>query len=123
MLQSCKDSAIGLLRQFQVAVLCLASMWASDSVSFGEWKLLRTVDLKGSTNHVQGIDFDANVLWVTSVDSTNRKGYLREFSFVSGEMIRAVEVQQGERFHLAGSRRMRNPFGFLLQSIARTALA
>jgi hypothetical protein len=55
-------------------------MWASDSVSFGEWKLLRTVDLKGSTNHVQGIDFDANVLWVTSVDSTNRKGYLREFS-------------------------------------------
>jgi hypothetical protein len=102
MLQSRKGSATRLLRQFQVAVLCLASMWASDSVSFGEWKLLRTMDLKGSTNHVQGIDFDANVLWVTSVDSTNRKGYLREFSFVSGGMIRAVEVQQGERFHPGG---------------------
>jgi hypothetical protein len=56
MLQSCKGSATRLLRQFQVAVLCLASMWASDSVSFGNWKLVRTVAREGSTNHVQGID-------------------------------------------------------------------
>ena len=66
--------------------------------SFGKWKLVRSCGTEGSTSHVQGIDFDSNVLWVTSVNSTNRKGYLREFSFVSGEMIRAVEVQQDEGF-------------------------
>jgi hypothetical protein len=101
-LQSLKGSATAWLQIFQAALFCLTALCASNSVFFGEWKLARTMALKGSTNHVQGIDFDANVLWVTSVDSTNRKGYLRGFSFVSGEMIRAVEVQQGERFHPGG---------------------
>ena len=72
------------------------------SVSFGEWKLVRTLPLKGPTNHVQGIDFDAGILWVTSVESANRKGYLREFSLLSGKVIRGVELQQGDRFHPGG---------------------
>jgi hypothetical protein len=88
------------------ATLCILSIFVagalSQSVSFGEWKLIRTLPLKGPTNHVRGIDFDADILWVTSVDSANHKGYLREFSLKSGEMIRGVEVQEGDRFHPGG---------------------
>jgi Family of unknown function (DUF6454) len=34
--------------------------------------------------------------------STNRKGYLREFSLTSGNLTKGIEVQQGERFHPGG---------------------
>src|SRR3954449_7524202 len=94
-----------VLRGFILCALCLMSMSVNalaQSVSIGEWKLARTLPLKSPTNHVQGIDFDAHVLWVTSVDSTNRKGYIREFSLMSGDVIRGVEVQEGERFHPGG---------------------
>jgi hypothetical protein len=88
------------------SALCILSVFLVDalwqSVSLGEWRLVRTLPLKGSTNHVQGIDFDAKMLWVTSVDLANHKGYLREFSLISGEIIRGVEVQEGDRFHPGG---------------------
>ena len=71
-------------------------------VSFGEWNLVRTMVLNGPTNHVQGIDFDPESLWVTSVDSTSRKGYLRDFSLKSGNLRKGIEVQEGERFHPGG---------------------
>jgi hypothetical protein len=58
--------------------------------------------LKGTTYHVQGIEIDANRLWVTSVDTPTRKGYLHEFSLTTGESVRAVEIQDGERFHPGG---------------------
>jgi hypothetical protein len=86
--------------------LCVLNIFAvgalAQSVSFGEWRLARMLPLKGPTNHVQGIDFDAHILWVTSVDSANRKGYLREFSLTSGEVIRSVEVQEGDCIHPGG---------------------
>jgi WD40 repeat protein len=89
-----------------LSVLGLSSIFVVDalpqSVSFGEWKLVRTMTLNGPTNHIQGIEFDADSLWVTSVDSTNRKGYLREFSLTSGNLTKGIEVQQGERFHPGG---------------------
>jgi hypothetical protein len=72
------------------------------SVSFGEWKLARILKLEGPTNHVQGIDFDSRVLWATSVDTVNRKGYLREFSLASGNLLREVEIQDQKRFHPGG---------------------
>jgi hypothetical protein len=91
---------------YSCAALCVLSTFAvcalSQAVSLGEWKLARTVRLKGPSNHVQGIDFDAHILWVTSVDPANHKGYLREFSLSSGEVIRGVEVQDGDRFHPGG---------------------
>jgi len=62
----------------------------------------RILNLNGSTYHVQGIDFDAQVLWVTSVDSSRRKGYLHEFALDRGSLLRSVEVQDGERFHPGG---------------------
>jgi hypothetical protein len=62
----------------------------------------RVVELKGTTYHVQGIDLDERRVWVTSVDSAARKGYLHEFSLEDGKMLRSVEVQDGARFHPGG---------------------
>ena len=60
------------------------------------------LNLKGTVYHVQGIDLDDTRLWVTSVDSKTRKGYLHEFALPAGVLSRSVEVQDGERFHPGG---------------------
>jgi len=71
--------------------------------SLDRLKLARVLALKGTTYHVQGIDADAKKrLWVTSVDTSSRKGYLHEFSLKTGELLRAIEIQDGERFHPGG---------------------
>jgi Family of unknown function (DUF6454) len=62
----------------------------------------RILNLKGVTYHVQGIDLDDQTLWVTSVDTNRRKGYLHEFALDRGDLLRSVEVQDGERFHPGG---------------------
>ena len=62
----------------------------------------QVLELKGETHHVQGVEVDARTLWVTSVDRANRKGYLFEFSLATGEMLRQIEVQDGDRFHPGG---------------------
>jgi hypothetical protein len=67
-----------------------------------EFTLVRTIDLRGDTHHVQGIDFDERHVWVTSVDKDQRKGYLQEFSIAAGELLRTVEVTTGDRFHPGG---------------------
>ncbi len=67
-----------------------------------ELDLARVVALQGTTYHVQGIDFDAQRLWVTSVDTAARKGYLHQFTFANGKLERTIEIQQGDRFHPGG---------------------
>jgi hypothetical protein len=66
------------------------------------WNLTHILNLEGPTNHVQGIDFEAQTAWVTSVDPKSRKGFLRVFSLDSGQMLRSVEIQDGVRFHPGG---------------------
>lgn len=58
--------------------------------------------LDGPTHHVQGIDTDGTHLWVTSVDSPTRKGFLFEFDLATGKRLRAIEIHDGERFHPGG---------------------
>ncbi len=70
--------------------------------SLADLKLERVLELKGATFHVQGVDIDEQRVWVTSVDTTDRKGYLHEFSLKSGELLRQVEVTDGLRFHPGG---------------------
>jgi hypothetical protein len=72
------------------------------SASLADLRLLRVIDLHGDTHHVQGIDLDGRLLWVTSVNSPSRKGYLHEFALDTGKPIRTVEVGRGERFHPGG---------------------
>lgn len=74
-------------------------------LALSDLPLVRTLELKGTTHHVQGIDLDDTRLWVTSVDREGRKGYLHEFALPSGELKRTVEVGVGERFHPGGMAR------------------
>ncbi len=66
------------------------------------YKLTRVIELKGVTYHVQGVEFDKQHLWITSVDRSKRRGFLHQFSMMSGELEREVEVQDGDRFHPGG---------------------
>jgi hypothetical protein len=75
------------------------------AAALGDQAPVRTIELKGKTHHVQGIDLDATRLWVTSVDKDEKKGYLQEFALPSGELRRTVEVDAGERFHPGGMAR------------------
>jgi hypothetical protein len=79
-----------------LAVLALADAAQS------ELTMVRTIELKGDTHHVQGIDFDERHLWVTSVDKDRHQGFLQEFALGSGELVRTVEVTAGIRFHPGG---------------------
>jgi Family of unknown function (DUF6454) len=72
------------------------------AAALGQHAPVRTIELKGKTYHVQGIDLDTTRLWVTSVDKEAKKGYLHEFALPSGELGRTVEVGAGERFHAGG---------------------
>jgi hypothetical protein len=74
------------------------------AAALSDLPLVKLIDLKGTTHHVQGIDLDAEGtrLWVTSVDRAGKKGYLHEFALPSGELRRTVEVGAGERFHPGG---------------------
>src|SRR6266545_4325564 len=96
----------GYARSLAFASIFLASwmhaMKPPSASSLDGVKLVRALELKGVTHHVQGIDTDAKRLWVTSVDAPNRKGYLHEFSMTAGQPLRAVEIHDGERFHPGG---------------------
>jgi hypothetical protein len=72
------------------------------AAAFSGLTLIRTTDLRADTHHVQGIDFDGRRLWVTSVDKDKRKGYVQEFSLISGEQLRTIDVTSGDRFHPGG---------------------
>jgi len=67
-----------------------------------DFKLIRVLELKAPTQHVQGIDFNDRLLWVTSVDKTNPKGWLQEFSRTTGELTRQIEISDANRFHPGG---------------------
>jgi hypothetical protein len=89
-----------LLTNGAAAIAILASCIYSQSLD--EFPLLRVIELKGKTYHVQGIEADADRLWVTSVDSGAQSGYLQEFSLPEGRLIREAKVQDGIRYHPGG---------------------
>jgi hypothetical protein len=85
----------------RVSILALVfAMAASAQVDFT--KPERVLALQGRTYHVQGIDTDGTQLWVTSVDSPTRKGFLQVFSVADGRLEKSIELQDGDRFHPGG---------------------
>ncbi len=85
----------------RATILLLAcTLSVSAQVDFS--KPERVLSLRGETHHVQGIDTDGSHLWLTSVDSPTRKGFLQVFSVADGRLEKEVEVQDGERFHPGG---------------------
>lgn len=65
-------------------------------------RLVETLALDGTLYHVQGVDVDAEHIWVTSVDIANRKGYLHQFNRRTAKLERQVDLSDGLRFHPGG---------------------
>jgi Family of unknown function (DUF6454) len=84
------------------ALLLFTIAACASAQDLSSYKLERVLDLKSATHHVQGVEFDARHLWLTSVDRPGRRGFLHEFSLETGELEREVEVQDGDRFHAGG---------------------
>ena len=82
--------------------LAWAPAISQQAQSLDGFKLVKVLDLKAVTHHVQGVDFDDQRIWVTSVDTAGRRGHLYEFSAATGELARSVEIQDGDRFHPGG---------------------
>jgi len=89
-----------MMRSRHMAVLF--ALGVLTAAPFADLTLLRTLDLRADTHHVQGIDFDERRLWVTSVDKDAHKGYLQEFDLTSGEHHRTLDVTNGKRYHPGG---------------------
>jgi len=87
-----------------LSIFLLAALaWGSAAQSLPKAPApVRVLELRVTTAHVQGIDTDGLHLWVTSVDSAKRKGYLQEFAVADGRLERDIEVQDGARFHPGG---------------------
>jgi hypothetical protein len=90
------------MRLVYIIAPALVSCLAGQPPNLGELERLGVIELKANLAHVQGIDLDDRHLWVTSVDSKTRKGFLHEFLLSTGELTRFVEVQDGVRFHPGG---------------------
>ncbi|MEY2883886.1 MAG: hypothetical protein RL490_1610, partial [Pseudomonadota bacterium] len=58
--------------------------------------------LEGELFHVQGLEVAGHHIWVTSVDTANRKAYLHQFDRATGKFLRRLEVSDGARFHPGG---------------------
>lgn len=66
------------------------------------WRLEKTLNLKADLHHVQGVDVEGNIAWVSSVDAKAGKGYLSRFDLDSGKLLDQVEVQNGAWIHPGG---------------------
>ena len=66
------------MRALSVALWIAVPLVAATALS--DLRLVRVLELRSPTDHVQGIDFDNRRLWVTSVNTQKRTGALEEFS-------------------------------------------
>jgi hypothetical protein len=89
-----------LLCTLLAASLLLTAAPVEESLS--QWRLEKITALEATLHHVQGIDVEDGVLWVSSVDRAAQKGYLSRFELASGRLLQQVEVQEGLRYHPGG---------------------
>jgi len=64
--------------------------------------IVETIALQGPLHHVQGIDVESGIVWVSAVDKEQKKGFLYRLDRHSGQLLAKTEVQDGERFHPGG---------------------
>ncbi len=86
----------------RIVLLLAIFLLTAEAAVLSDFKLIRVLELQAPTQHVQGIDFNDRQLWVTSVDKTNPKGWLQEFSRTTGELMRQREIGDGNRYHPGG---------------------
>lgn len=65
-------------------------------------RFIDAIPLEGTVYHVQGVDLDRDHIWVTSVDTRNRKAYLHQFNRKTHKLERDVDLTDGLRFHPGG---------------------
>jgi len=82
--------------------ILLILMLAHADESLKDWRLEKTTPIAADLHHVQGIDIEGNILWVSSVDAKAGKGYLSRLDLSTGRLLSQVEVQQGKRIHPGG---------------------
>ena len=79
-----------------VTSVTLPSVLAPDEISPP-----RIIHLVGEMFHVQGVDVDADFIYVTSVDKQGHRGYLHKFTR-AGRLVASVDLTEGARFHPGG---------------------
>ncbi|WP_454716684.1 DUF6454 family protein [Caulobacter segnis] len=85
------------------ALLLLTGAAAAQPVTAIERaRLVDILPLDGELFHVQGMDLDAQHIWVTSVDTREHKGYIHQFDRRSGKFQRRLEITDGVRYHPGG---------------------
>jgi hypothetical protein len=88
------------------ALLLLTSMatttTAQPVAAIERARLVDVLPLDGELFHVQGMDLDAQHIWVTSVDTRANKGYIHQFDRRSGKFQRRLEITDGVRYHPGG---------------------
>ncbi len=67
-----------------------------------DWRQEAVTPIAVDLHHVQGIDVEDGVLWVSSVEAKAGKGYLSRIDLKTGKLLLQVEVQQGKRIHPGG---------------------
>ena len=65
-------------------------------------QFIGALKLDGELFHVQGVELEAQHIWVTSVDRKNHKGYLHDFDRATGKFLRRLELTDGVRYHPGG---------------------
>lgn len=91
-----------MTRRSLLALIAAQGLAAVRETELKELELLDEIAIQAELDHVQGIDVRGGDLWISSVERETRKGRLHRVALPSGEAARAVEVQQGERFHPGG---------------------
>lgn len=74
----------------------------AEGVREERWVEESAVALQPDLHHVQGIDIEGDVLWVSSVERKTKKGFVSRLSRRTGALLAQVEVQAGEMFHPGG---------------------
>ncbi len=89
-------------RRHLLALVASEALAAVSEIALENLKKLDEIAIQAELDHVQGIDVRGEDLWISSVNREARRGWLHRVALPSGEAVRAVEVQQRERFHPGG---------------------
>src|SRR5579871_2700783 len=60
-----------------------------------------TIKLSGRVFHVQGLDVDADFIYVTSIDEQAHRGYVHKFT-MKGHLVAVADLTDGPRYHPGG---------------------